>query len=410
MNIVFIAQFAGSPEYGMAYGQYYLAREWVRMGHKVTIVAASFAHTRFNQPQRSTELLEEYIDGIRYVWVPTPAYMPESRLGRVVNILTFTYRARLNKLPITFADVVICSSHHPFPIFAAKSMAKHFNAKLVFEVRDLWPLTLIELGGVSRKNPFIFCMQLAEDFAYRNADCVVSTLSNSLQYMVSRGMESEKFVYIPNGIDINITEKKKVLPAGHVEQLEFFRSQGKFIVGYAGKVGLANYLDALIRALSHCEDKDICVAILGEGSHLKELVSITQNLGLKDRVIFLSSVLKSQVADFLSRIDVAFIGYRNKSIYRFGVSPTKLNDYMLSAKPVVSAINAPEDVVKLSQCGVSCPAGDPLKLSQAITYLKNVSTEERVKKGEKGRKWILENRNYRILSQRFIDSVVKIKN
>lgn len=407
MNIIFIAHFAGSPEHGMVYGQYYLAREWVKEGHEVTIVAASFAHTRFKQPKPSSEIVEEYIDGIRYLWVPTPAYSPSSRFGRIANILTFTYRSRLNRLPVIDADVVICSSHHPFPVFAAKSMAKQLRARLVFEVRDLWPLTLIELGGASKKNPFIVCMQLAEDFAYRNADCVVSVLSNSLQYMVSRGMDPRKFVYIPNGVDTTKTEKNEALPAGHIERLEFIRSQGMFVVGYAGRVGLANALDTLINALARCDDKNICVAILGDGSHLSSLRSLAQELGLRDRVIFLSSVPKSQVADFLSKIDVAFIGLKSTPIFRFGISPTKLNDYMLASKPVIFAIEAPDEMIELSECGVSCSSEDPKKLSEAITYLKAIGEEKLIKLGENGHRWILKNRDYHILSQQFIETVEK---
>ena len=110
-------------------------------------------------------ILFEIIDGIRYLWLRTPSYDPGQRLGRVANILAFTLRLHLPGLPVQRADLVVCTSHHPFPIYAARRMARRFDARLVFEVRDLWPLTLIELGGASRTHPFIRMMQLAEDFA-----------------------------------------------------------------------------------------------------------------------------------------------------------------------------------------------------------------------------------------------------
>jgi len=189
MNIVFLAHFAGSPNHGMVLGHYYLAREWVKMGHDVTIIAASFAHTRFRQPEvAKRKICEEYIDGIRYVWIPCPVYDASSRFGRVRNIMSFVFKTWFFRLPLKKIDLVIASSHHPFAIFPARKIAQTWKTKLVFEVRDLWPLTLIEIGGVNRTHPFIRAMQWAEDFAYRQADYVVSVLSNAKEYMTQHGM------------------------------------------------------------------------------------------------------------------------------------------------------------------------------------------------------------------------------
>lgn len=402
VKIVIIAHFAGSPQHGMVYGHYYLASEWVKMGHQVTIVAASFAHTRFKQPEVNYGFKEEHIDGIKYIWVPTPIYDPTGRWGRVGNILAFTLGIASKRLSIDGADIIICSSHHPFPIYVAKKMAGNFSARLVFEVRDLWPLTLIELGGASLKNPFIKFMQHAEDYAYRYSDSVVSVLPNSLEYMKSRGMSPEKFVFIPNGSDICDNEVEK-LPDSHIEILQKWQLRGSFIVGYAGRVGLANSLDTLIDALAICEDKNTCVAILGDGSHLSSLRLKTEAMGLAERVLFLSPVQKSQVADFLSRIDAAFIGLQSHPIFRFGISPTKLNDYMLSAKPVIFAIDAPDDVITSSGCGVSCAAEDHLELSRAINHLRSLGANELGKMGKKGRCWLIKNRNYHALAKDFLE-------
>jgi glycosyltransferase involved in cell wall biosynthesis len=407
MEIVILAHFAGSLHHGMVYGHYYLAREWVRIGHKVTIVAASYAHTRFKQPQNSKHLTEEDIEGIRYVWVPTPIYSSSSRLGRVLNIIFFSLRAWLANFIIKNADIVICSSHHPFPIYCAKHMAKRFKAKLVFEVRDLWPLTLIELGGATLHNPFIRIMQWAEDFAYRHADHVISVLPMAQDYMVAHGMAPEKFNYIPNGIDFDGFGETEPLPPEYIAKLEEARYKKKFIVGYAGRVGLANSIDTLLCAISKCKDHNVCVAILGDGSHLERLRFQAKQLCLVDRVLFFEPVKKSQVADFLSRIDVGYIGLQKQPLFRFGISPTKLNDYMLAAKPVIAAISAPDDVITSSGCGVICPSEDEIKLSEAILSLKSIGAEKRAKMGKRGRRWIQANRDYRILAKRFLDIVIQ---
>ncbi len=390
----------------MVYGHYYLAREWVRLGHRVTIVAASFSHTRIQQPSTDDLPKGEVIDGIRYLWIPTPTYSPSGRFGRVRNIVTFAIRCWWKRLPIEQADLVISSSHHPFSIHAAHRLARRFKARLVFEVRDLWPLTLVELGGATVRNPFICAMQWSENYAYRHADRVISVLVAARDYMAGHGMAADKFLFIPNGVDMDEKRGGEVLPARHAEALESRRAKGDFIVGYAGRVGLANALHTLVEAVALCGDTNVCAAILGDGSHISELRAQAKRLGVGERILFLDSVPKAQVNDFLSRVDATYIGLQNQPLFRFGVSPTKLNDYMLAAKPVIYAIDAPGDVVSESGAGISCSAENPESLRKAIETLKKLSFAQRAEMGERGRRWIVANRDYRVLAQRFLDDVV----
>lgn len=73
MNILLINHYAGSNEYGMEYRAYYLAKEWVKQGHKVTIVAATFFHLRLKNPIVEKDYQVEMIDGIKYFWLKTPS-------------------------------------------------------------------------------------------------------------------------------------------------------------------------------------------------------------------------------------------------------------------------------------------------------------------------------------------------
>ena len=150
----------------MEYRPFYLAREWVRLGHKVTIAAASFSHVRTNPPNINGVVTREEIEGIRYFWLKTPRY-DGNGIRRGINILTFVGRllSHQNSLLVTGKpDVVIASSTYPLDIIPGYRMAKAFGAKLIFEVHDLWPLSLIELGKMSPKHPFVMFLQWAEKF------------------------------------------------------------------------------------------------------------------------------------------------------------------------------------------------------------------------------------------------------
>jgi glycosyltransferase involved in cell wall biosynthesis len=405
MEIVLIAHFAGAPKYGMVYGHYHLAKQWVRMGHTVTIVAASYAHTRHSQPNIHSRVTEEFIDGIRYLWIKTPSYSPNSKLGRVAGILSFTAQCWLMPLAIKRADLVICSSHHPFAIHPAKKLAKEFRAKLVFEVRDLWPLTLIELGGLCPQHPFIRLMQMSEDYAYKIADKVVSVLPKADSYMQLHGMDARKFLYVPNGIEINPNKALKELPPNHRQTLRSLKASGKLLVGYAGKIGLSNLLEPFIEAIAKCEDGNIHAVILGDGEFLPELQRKVHKLELDNQVTFLEVVSRDQVKNFLSYLDIAYVGLPKQPLFRFGVSPTKISDYMLAALPIIYAISAPGDVVAESGAGISCEPEDSDAIYAALIKMRDMGTEARQAMGAQGQKWVIENRDYAVLAKQFLDGV-----
>ena len=177
MNILLINHYAGSPRDGMEYRPYYLAREWVRLGHRVLVVAASHAHVRAQQPLLAgRSRRNETIDGVEYSWLKTPPYSGNG-VGRIRNMLAFLhglYRQGRQLAQSFKPDLVIASSTYPMDIWPAQ---------LVFEVHDLWPLSPMELGGLSRWHPFIMVVQAAEDYAYRRADVVVSMLPKVRAYM-----------------------------------------------------------------------------------------------------------------------------------------------------------------------------------------------------------------------------------
>ena len=406
MKIVMLAHFAGSPVHGMVYGHYYLAREWIRAGHEVTIVSASFSHVRARQPVARGRAGEEIIDGIRYIWLPTLSYRPEQTALRVLNLLAFSLRSWLACPRIGPADLVVCSSHHPFAIHAALRLARRWRARLVFEVRDLWPLTLIELGRASTKHPLIRAMQWSEDRAYRHADTVVSVLPNARDYMVGRGMAPEKFVHVPNGIPLGAVHEQRPLPQGHIREIERQRGLGRMLVGYAGRIGEANALFDLADAMARIDDKPLAVLLMGHGQHAEALRAHVQGLGLGDRFLLLDPVAKSQVPAFLQRVDVAYIGLRKSPLFRHGVSPNKLNDYMLAGKPIVCAIDTPENPVELSGSGLVCPPEDPQAIALALSAMLEMSPQERAGLGARGRSWLLEHRDSRVLAQRFLEAAM----
>jgi glycosyltransferase involved in cell wall biosynthesis len=406
MNILLINHYAGSPYHGMEYRPFYMAREWVRAGHAVTVVAASQAHVRTAQPATKTAVHEEVIEGITYMWFRTPMYSGNG-IGRVRNMLSFVVRLLVNSSELSSKlrpDVVIASSTYPLDIYPARKIAKLAQAKLIFEVHDLWPLTPIELGRMSRWHPFIVVMQKAENDAYRNADKVVSMLPNTLEHMIEHGMVEEKFVHIPNGVvSDEWVEKSEQLPDDHEAMIAQRRGTGRLLVGYAGAHGVANALDSLVEAAG-VVGAEAEIILIGKGPEKPRLKNLAQGKGIKN-VTFLDPVSKHAIPALLSRMDVLFIGWNRQPLYRFGVSPNKLMDYMMAGKPVIHAIEAANDPVAESGCGLSVEPESAAGIAGAISKLARMSPEERESLGSRGRTFVLANHEYRVLADRFIQAM-----
>lgn len=407
MNILLINHYAGSDKHGMEYRPYYLAREWIKYGHRVTIITASFSHVRSVQPIIKGNISKEIIAGIQYVWLKTPEYRGNNT-KRVFNMITFIWRLFIYKKKLINEfrpDVVIASSTYPLDIYPAHRIARSVNAKLIFEVHDLWPLSPMELGGMSRWHPFIMVMQKAEDYAYKVSDYVVSLLPKAYVYMQEHGMAPNKFVYIPNGISVEEwTSCNSSLPKQHLEIIKDLKKQGYFIVGYTGAHGVANALDHLIDAASLLQKEPVFIILVGKGPEKERLQQ--KALKLKN-VMFLPPVTRTAIPELLSLFDALYIGLQRQSLFRFGISPNKLIDYMMAGKPIIHAIEAGNDMVSEAGCGISIPPEDPKEIVEVIKRLMNMSSIERNQIGNRGREYVLLNHDYRVLAKRFLEVMEK---
>ena len=404
MRILYECDLAGSNYHGMAYRIFQFSIEFKKRGHEVMIVAASFSHARRINPIVKKVLTDEIIEGIEYKWIKTPKYKGNG-IGRVVHMFVYNLRLWFYAKRITKEfkpDVVIASGVSPLDFFGCYRIAKKSNAKILLEIGDLWPLSPIELGGYSPKHPFIKLMQFFEDFSYRRTDGVISLLPCAQKYMELHGLREGKFNYIPNGIVISDWKNKIELPATHKEILAKLKNEGVFIVGYAGAHGLANSLRTVIDAFIGLKNEKIALVLVGSGQEKENLINYAELLGLKN-IIFLPSLNKSEIPEFLEFTDALYIGLQKQSLFRFGISPNKIFDYMMAAKPIIQAIDAGNNIVKEANCGVNAEPENVEEITSAILYLKTLSYEERLSLGNNGRKFVLENHSYDVLTDKFLN-------
>lgn len=386
MNILLINHYMGGLKYGMEYRPYYLAKEWVKMGHQVTLVGASFSHLRIQQPVVTTnkDFEEETVEGINYIWIKTPAY--ESTFARIQNIFVFVcklwkYSRKISEF--VKPDLVVASSTYPLDIYPARKIAKTAGAKLCYEVHDLWPLSPKLIGGYSSWHPFIIVMQLAENYAYKHVDKVISLLWNSEQHMREHGLAEGKFKCIPNGYckeDWENLNLKEEIPQTH--KLLFKQLENKIIVGFAGGFAASGSLDTLVKAAALLKEHDnLAFVFVGKGPEQEYLEKLVKERSLAN-TFFLPAVKKIQIPRIVAYFDVAFIGGIHSFLHKYGTSANKLTDYMLSAKPIIQAIDEPNSVIERVKCGICVEAENERLVADAILELTGMTREKREKMGE----------------------------
>ena len=404
MNILIINHYAGNSYYGMEFRPYYLAREWIKQGHNVTILAASYSHLRYRNPVVNKDFQEEDVEGIRYVWFKTPGY--KGSLARIRNIMTFVFKLQRNARRIADRyqpDLVIASSTYTIDNFPAYKIAKRRRAKYAYEIHDLWPLSPMLIGGYSKYHPFILVMQWGENYAYKHVDTVVSLLWNAEKHCKEHGLREGRFVCVPNGYYLEEwTEDKYSLPIPEKHQELFDTLKDKIIVGFAGGFAASGAVVTLIKAAVKLSYLDtIHFVLVGNGPELESYESIIKENKLKN-ISILPSVSKELVPAINCRFDVCYLGGLHSELHQYGTSYNKMTDYMLSGKPIIQSVDEPGSVVERVGCGIRVAAEDENAVAKAIIQLVDMTAKERAEMGLRGKEFVEKHLPWKKLAEDFL--------
>jgi glycosyltransferase involved in cell wall biosynthesis len=282
------------------------------------------------------------------------------------------------------------------PVLYATRVRRRYNIPFILEIRDIWPLTAIQIGGFSKYNPFIVLFRKLEKYAYSNADSIISVLSHFNAHLGSVITNYKPFYWIPNAIENNSV-------------FEYQRSskeckQGKeFILVYAGAVGFSNAMEYLIKAADLLrEQTDIKFLIIGDGPAKESLKAMSKG---NPQVIFMNKIPKEEVARILKNVDVGLISWKAITLYNYGIAANKYNDYMLAGLPIISASNIVEDPVVIANCGLHVPAEDEKCIAEAILDLYFMHPEERSNFGENGYNYVINHNTYNQIADQYLSCI-----
>jgi glycosyltransferase involved in cell wall biosynthesis len=402
MNIWIFNHYATAPGNPGGTRHYDLSRYLAANGHSVTIFASSFNHQSLSETvqfEENSNIESASYANVKFIWVKSRSYK-KNGIDRILNMLSYSWRSYVHgKRLIDKPDVIIGSLVHPMAALVGYMLARKKGCLFYFEERDLWPQTLIDLGKISKYNPFILLLSWLEKFLYKKSKRIIVLFDKAVNYVTSRGVDAQKVLYLPNGVDLSRYQEHSELPESLIESL--VPLSGKFIAIYLGTHGKANNLDSILDAAKKLvNEENIHFLCVGDGPEKNRLMQRTRDENIRN-ITFLNAIPKEWVPALLKRAHVGLLPLVDSPVFKWGISPNKLFDYMATGLPVILLCNLDGTPVENSGGGIVVKDNFSDKLAEGIVRLYN-NPEQTRNMGLRARKYVQEYHSWENLSKQLI--------
>ncbi|MCB9708686.1 MAG: glycosyltransferase family 4 protein [Myxococcales bacterium] len=337
-----------------------LCEDLAANGLEVTVITAQPSYRNPIQVERLPA--REVRAGVRIHRVRT--YIPQRRTipRRLFHYGSYFASGLIESLRGDMPDVALILSTPPLLLGLTASVLKALKGvPFVYSVQDLYP-DIAQHLGILRSTLFYRFIDHVASKLYRNANQIV-TLSNTMrQSLLDKGVEAERCTVIPNWAD---TDAIRPLPRNN----GFAKTLGldnRFVVMYAGNVGLTQGLDVLVEAAHIVRDLPITFAIIGDGNGLQSLKHAVNDRGLCSFVFFPPQP-RTRLGELLASSDAGFVSMQKGIAH--DLVPSKLYGIMAASRPVIASVEADSEVARVIRkhgCGLVAPAQNPHRLAEAL--------------------------------------------
>lgn len=367
MRILFLSDNFPPEVNAPASRTYEHAKRWVAHGAEVTVItcAPNFPKGNLHPGYRNRWRSVEMIDGIRVVRVKSFITGNEGFLLRIVDYVSYMLSAFFFGLFEKRPDVVVGTSPQFFAAVGAWMLSVAKRRPFVFELRDLWPASIVTVGAM-KPGLSIRLLERLELFLYRRAKAIISVTSSFVDDLERRGIDRSKISVVRNGVDLE-RFRPRPYSASVAHRLGV---EGKFVVAYLGTHGMAHALGNVVNAAALIRDRDDIVFLLvGDGAEKAKIVDYARSLGLKN-VMFYDSMPKSEMPDLWSIADVALVHLKDDPVFST-VIPSKIFEAFGMARPILIAQPKGEavDIVVEAGAGEWVEPEDPEQLARKIASL-----------------------------------------
>jgi glycosyltransferase involved in cell wall biosynthesis len=387
MHILLIHQAFVSPHDSGGTRHFEFARRLVQRGHRVTIVASRLNYQTGKPVHMPAGAgASETWEGVQVIRAYTLPALHRSFVWRIASFVSFMLSSFIAALRIRNVDVVWGTSPPMFQALTAWAVSKLRRRPFLLEIRDLWPEVAVEMG-VLKSRPLIWLARKMERFLYHQARRILVNVPFQ-EYLASRGVPAEQICFVPNGVDPAMFAQQ----AQRQQVRQSLGLENKFVVVYAGALGLANDIDTLLNAAGLLQHRcNVHFLLVGDGKERPRLEASVRDQGLAN-VTFAGAQSKSHMPQILAAADACVATLKDIPLFRIAY-PNKIFDYMAAGRPIVLAIEGViKDVIQSAGAGIPVPPGGANAIADAILKL-HASPEQARHMGAAGRDYVTRHFN-----------------
>jgi len=376
------------------------ARELIKQGFEVEVLTGfpNYPGGKIYPGYRVKLLQRECIEGVQITRIPLYPSHDKSAKGRILNYVSFAASSLFYGLFSAKRPDVIYAYHPPLTVGIVAAFIRIFRrVPVVYDIQDLWPDTLLATGMLSNKKVLGLVSRIC-DWVYKKMDHLVVLSPGFKRKLIERGVPEQKIEVIYNWCAENaVSNTSSALP------VDFFGEE-KFCILFAGNMGKAQALDAVLRAAEILQSQlpQLAFIFLGTGLEVDRLKQLATDMRLNN-VLFLPAVPMEEVGAYLQAADVLLVHLKKDELFRITI-PSKTQAYMAAGKPILMAVDGDAAaLVELGQCGLTAEPENPAAIAEAVLHLMQCSVQERERMANNAKKYYHENLSLKAGSRRFAE-------
>ncbi|MCP4654237.1 MAG: glycosyltransferase family 4 protein [bacterium] len=402
MRILYVSQYF-PPEMGAPSARVdELSREWARRGQEVTVLTGFAHHPIGRKAARDRRRLtrRERTDGVEVVRAYVYAAPNRGIVRRMISYASFMVSAIVVGLVrVPRPEVVVATSPQLLCACAGYVLARAFRVPFVFEVRDLWPESILAVDAM-RDNPVVRGLRRVARHLYLRSDCIVTVGAGYRRQIHARyGIPMEKMREIPNGIPTALF----VPGPKHNEVRREYGWGERFVLMYVGTHGMAHALHGLLEVAAMLrDDPSKLFVFVGEGAEKDRLKRLARERRL-DNVQFIDQQPKARVPLYYAACDAGLVTLRDTPLFQ-EVLPSKIFEYLAMERPILLSVGGQaRELVEASGGGLYVPPEDAPAMVEAIRRLAAAGEEELARMGRAGRAFVVAGYARREQAARYLD-------
>ncbi|MEL1229472.1 MAG: glycosyltransferase family 4 protein [Candidatus Neomarinimicrobiota bacterium] len=385
------------------------AKELVSRGFDVEVITGfpNYPGGELYKGYRLKLVQKETIDGVLLTRVPLFPSHNKSKLGRIINYISFAFSSLFYGLIFAMRPDVIYAYHPPLTVGISASIIKLFRrVPVILDIQDMWPDTLKASGMIKSLHVLGLVSKIC-NLIYSSVNKIVVLSPGFKKLLIDRGVPNSKIEIIYNWAD------EKVLRNINDQASEELASIDGFKIMFAGNIGKAQGLNVILDAalLLKVEEPRAQFIILGRGLELNELKRSAAAMNL-DNIHFLPQVGMEKVGYFLNSADALLIHLNSNPLFEITI-PSKTQAYMAVGKPIIMGVRGDAaNLVSGADCGFCFEPENSAALVSAVKSLTFLAPAERETLGKNAETFYNKNLSIKVgvnLWVKVFDEVIAIQ-